>query len=203
MVKSFVKISALIILLSFIHSCDNSTSLYLLTDEMRNSIPFVSLEKAFYIQGSDTIILQADFRVNRQYRYNCGKGTKKYCIKEINRIFFMSDSAYSINLSMSNRDGSGSPNFIVEWSQGGRYQDSGKAWFDLPLSPSNLKEGQFFLEKLTVAGNLYNEIYCDSLVSPVDSDEYIVKTIYYCKEAGIVRVDLKTGEIVELDRIDW
>lgn len=199
-----VKIVLVFILFSFVQSCKkSSTSFYLLTDEMRNTIPFVSKEKAYFVRGNDTIVLEADFRVNRQYRYNCGNNTDTYCVKEINDINFFSDSAYFMSLTMVNGDNLDSPNLIAEWSQGGRYQDKGKAWFNLPLSPSNLKEGQFHLDVLTVQGNTFTEVYCDSTVSSVDSDEYIVKTIYYCKEAGIIRVDLKNGERTDLVRIAW
>lgn len=204
MIIRLVKIALVLIFFSFVQSCKkSSTSFYLLTDEMRNTIPFVSKEKTFFVQGNDTILLEADFRVNRQYRYNCGNSTNTYCVREINDINFFSDSAYFMSLSMVNGDGLDSPRLTLEWKQGKRYYDSGKASFDLPLSPSNLKEGQFYIDVLMVQGNTFAEVYCDSIVSPVDSDEHIVKTIYYSKEAGIIRVDLKTGEIIELVQINW
>ena len=189
-------------LIIFICGCDK-TKEYLLTEEMRNTIPFTGKEKVSFLFDHDTLVMNSDFRINTQYKTSCGRFNQDYCLVEINKISFYGEK-YNYYYDVSNGpDFQHSGELYIDWKYGSSYESNGAIAFKLPLSKKKLNSHQSLIDQLEVLGKIYTNVYCDTEVKTYATIEYHPTSIYYTKEFGIIRIDFADGRKWELISIEW
>jgi hypothetical protein len=199
--KLFLLVAGLI-LLTF--GCGDNTKDYLLTEEMRNTIPFTGKEKVSFLFDNDTLVMISDFRVNAQYKTSYGRFNQHYCDVEINHINFFGEMHHTYSYSISNGPDFQHPGELnIDWKYGQRYESSGAVYFKVPLSKKNLNSHQSYKDQLEVLGKIYTDVYCDTEVKSYSTIEYHPTSIYYTKEFGIIRIDFADGRKWELIGIEW
>jgi hypothetical protein len=197
--KVFLVVAGLIL---FTCSCSNETKEYLLTEEMRNAIPFTGKEKVSFLFDGDTLDMISDFRINAQFKTSYGKYNQHYCYVEINEIYFFGKK-YTYTYSISNGPDFQHPcELYIDWRYNLSYGSS-RLYLKVPLSKKSLNSHQSYIDQLEVLGKIYTGVYCDSEVKSYSTIDYHPTSIYYTKEFGIIRIDFTDGRKWELIGIEW
>jgi hypothetical protein len=199
--KLFLLVAGLIL---FTCGCGDDTEEYLLTEEMRNTIPFTGKEKVSFLFDNDTLVMISDFRINAQYRKSYGKHNQHYCVVEINKIYFFGEMHHTYTYSISNGpDGQHQCELHIDWKYGQSYESSGAVYFKVPLSKKTLNSHQSYIDQLEVLGKVYTDVYCDTDVKGYSKIDYYPTSFYYTKDFGIIRIDFADGRKWELIGIEW
>lgn len=199
---------ALIIIFILFTGCNKEKLVgeYYLTDEMKQTVPFNGSETIYFIDDEDTVIFSSGKRI-RSTRTTYITFTK-YTIGENDATKFVSlNQNYYMYYRLMRNHYHNNPGIMkVGWIEDNDNTtiNEGIVVFNIPLSETSLRPGQWVIDELTIQGVKYNSIYCDSTSVHVgDSGPNDPKTFYYTEDAGIIKIDFTQGNSWELLKIDW
>lgn len=199
----------LLLLSVIIEGCNTKDKLvgeYYLTNEMKQTVPFDGFETVYFIDGEDTIVFDRGER--SIFIPTIRISPNEYTYGEYDDTEFNTDDGkYSIMIFLQTTYYNSYPGrgkIIWEKLDDNVLKSKGLFLFNIPLSTTTLKPGQWFLDEMEVRGVNYANVYCDSIpytggyTWPNEP-----KTIYYTEESGIIKIEFTQGNTWELLKIDW